>query len=72
MYTNILFQEQLPVPVQLQVWRLSELLKHAWFNHATQFFPKVSQKPHFVQIIMDIKKNNAQVCPFEVNVYKQL
>nr|ADE05540.1 vitellogenin [Azumapecten farreri] len=69
------YTEAIPEYLQLYFWRYREFLKFEMFHHMRQYFPKKSHKPNYMELIMDIERNNYQVnmdmlTPHEVDRFR--
>nr|AFO66775.1 vitellogenin [Mimachlamys nobilis] len=68
-------KEHLPEYLQLYFWRYREFLKYKMFHHMRQYFPAKSYKPNYMELVMDIERNNYQmnmdmVTPNEVDRFR--
>ncbi|XP_069127503.1 uncharacterized protein [Argopecten irradians] len=65
-------KEAFPEWEQLCVWRYGEYFKYNMFHHMSQYLPQKNYKPNYVEIVMDIERNNYQmnidvITPYEVD-----
>ncbi|XP_033737207.1 vitellogenin-6-like isoform X2 [Pecten maximus] len=68
-------EEEFPEYLQLYSWRYREFLKYKMFNHMRQYFPEKTYKPNYMELVMDIERNNYQVnmdmmTPYEVDRFQ--
>ncbi|XP_021350891.1 uncharacterized protein LOC110448784 isoform X1 [Mizuhopecten yessoensis] len=55
------YKDAIPEYLQLYFWRYREFLKFEMFHHMRQNFPEKSYKPNYMELVMDIERNNYQM-----------
>ncbi|XP_060072320.1 uncharacterized protein LOC132552189 [Ylistrum balloti] len=54
-------KDEFPDYLQLYFWRYREFLKYKMFHHMRQYFPEKTYKPNYMELILDIERNNYQM-----------